>query len=102
MCVGGGVAVDVSKAVPSNETSRHTNRMRKETVNAESVVGCILARALAFAVSVAAAASIIGCWGLSIEDLGILHGVIGACLGISIISEYGGMANTLTISLCFL
>ena len=102
MRVGGGVAVDVSKAVPSNETSRHTNIMRKETVNAESVVGCILARALAFAVSVAAAASIIGCWGLSIEDLGILHGVIGACLGISIISTYGGMAGTLTISSCFL
>ena len=102
MRVGGGVAVDVSKAVSSKEKSRHTSRMRKETVNGEIVVEYIHARALAFAVSVAAAASIIGCWGLSIEDLGILHGVIGACLGISIISTYGGMAGTLTISSCFL
>ena len=76
MCVGGGVAVDVSKAVPSNETSRHTNRMRKETVNAESVVGCIR----------------------SIEDLGTFHGVIGACLAISITSMCGGIAGALSIS----
>lgn len=54
--VGGGVAVDVSKAVSSKEKSRHTSRMRKETVNGEIVVEYIHARALAFAVSVVAAA----------------------------------------------
>ena len=33
VCVGGCVSVDVSKAVSSNEASRHTNIVRKETLN---------------------------------------------------------------------
>ena len=43
---------------------------------------CNTVEATECAVSVVAAASIIGCWGLSIEDLGTFHGVIGACLAI--------------------
>ena len=72
VCVGGGVAVDLSKAVSSNETSRHMKIMKGDGALGESVVECIHARALAFAVSVVAAASIIGCWSLAIEDLGTL------------------------------
>ena len=62
VCVGGGVAVDVSKAVPSNETSRHTSRMRKETVNGETGVECIHARAPKCAVLVVCASFCLG-WG---------------------------------------
>ena len=62
VCVGGGVAVDVSKAVPSNETSRHTSRMRKETVNGDTGVECIHARAPKCAVLVVCASFCLG-WG---------------------------------------
>ena len=81
VCVGDGAAVDVSKAVPSNETSRHTSGMRKETVNGETGVECIHARAPKCAVLVVCASFCVGWWGGGrIQVTGNLHGVIGAWL----------------------
>jgi len=101
VCVGGGVAVDVSKAVSSNETSRHMKRMKGDGASGERVVECIHARALAFAVSVVAAASII-CWGACDRRLGDAHDFNGVWFAILRISMYGGVAGFLSMSRCFL
>ena len=70
VCVGGCVSVDVSKAVSSNEASRHTNIMRKETLNWGRVLLSVSMLERWLLLSVVAAASIIGCWGgVAIEDL---------------------------------
>ena len=78
--VGGSAAVDVSKAVSTNETSRHTSRMRKETVNGETGVECIHARAPKCAVPVVCVSFYLGWGGFGIQVTGNLHGVIGAWL----------------------
>ena len=54
------------------------------------------------AVPVVCVSFCLGWGGFGTQESGTFHGVIGACLAISIISTYGGMAGTLTISCCFL
>ena len=65
VCVCGRLCISrcIEGSVVERSESTYEHNEKGDVKFGESVVECIHARALAFAVSVVAAASIIGCWG---------------------------------------